>query len=33
MFAELSKEHSILKDFISKKGCILQTKGTDGADR
>ena len=30
MFAELSMDHSILKDVISKKGWALQAKGTDG---
>lgn len=33
MFAELSLDHAILKDVISKKAGALQTKGTDGVDR
>jgi len=33
MFAELSMDHAILKDVISKKGWGLQTKGTDRVDR
>jgi putative transposase len=33
MFAELSMDHAILKDVISKKAGALQTKGTDRVDR
>lgn len=30
MFAELSMDHSNLKDIITKKGWALQAKGTEG---